>query len=41
VKTLAYHRKRQDAVPMTVKECNQADRVVVELTQTLKTIFRV
>jgi serine/threonine protein kinase len=41
VRTLAYHRMRQDAEPMTVKEVNQCDRVAVELTQTLKTIFRV
>jgi hypothetical protein len=41
VRTLAYHRMRQDSEPMTVKEVNQCDRVVVELTQTLKTIFRV
>jgi hypothetical protein len=31
----------QDNEPMTVKEVNQCDRIVVELTETLKNIFKV
>lgn len=41
MRTLAHHRERQETEPMTVKEVVQNERVVSELTQTLKSIFRV
>jgi hypothetical protein len=41
VRTLAHYRNKQDNEPLTVKEFNQCERIVVDLTQMLKTIFRV
>jgi serine/threonine protein kinase len=40
IKTYAYHRRKQDCVPMTQQQVDHTTRIVHELSTCLKTIFR-
>lgn len=40
IKTYAYHRRKQDCVPMTQSQVDHTTRIVHELSTCLKTIFR-
>jgi len=40
VKTFAYHRRKQETVPMSQEQVDQTARIVNELSSTLKTILR-
>jgi hypothetical protein len=40
VRTLAYHRRQQDLEPMGAADVEQNNRIVTELSSTLKTIFK-
>lgn len=41
VSTYAYHRRKQDSVPMTPQQADQTTRIVNELSSSLKTVLRI
>lgn len=40
IKTFAYHKKKQETIPMSAQQVDQTTRIVNELSSTLKTILR-